>query len=51
MGDLNLSPDEPPIELITQHMNDSRLQSSAAAQGPKGTVNGFRGKTEDRRID
>lgn len=51
MGDFNATPQESPIELITEKMTDSREISQQAGWGPAGTFNGFRGETEERRID
>ncbi len=41
MGDLNLAPEEKPIELIKKKMKESKEISMGAFKGPKGTFNGF----------
>jgi len=40
-GDFNLTPDEEPISLLKQFMNDSREVSEEPPYGPVGTFNGF----------
>ncbi len=41
MGDLNATPDTPPIRLLSQHLNDSRPHSQHPPFGPEGTFNAF----------
>ncbi|MBD5781119.1 DUF4038 domain-containing protein [Pelagicoccus sp. NFK12] len=52
MGDLNATPESPPIRLISQSLNDSRLHASDNSFGNEGTFNGFDPSAPaDRRID
>lgn len=52
MGDLNATPDAPPIEFLSSVMNDSRSVSQTKPYGPVGTFNGFDiSHALDRRID
>ena len=41
MGDLNATPDAPPITYLASVMNDSRMISENPPYGPEGTFNGF----------
>lgn len=41
MGDLNATPDNPPIKYLSSVMSDSRLVSENPPYGPEGTFNGF----------
>ena len=51
-GDLNLTPDQAPIQMLAAEMQDSRLASKMAPFGPVGTWNGFDFNSPlDRRID
>jgi endonuclease/exonuclease/phosphatase family metal-dependent hydrolase len=52
-GDFNLTPDEEPISLIKQFMNDSREVSEEPPYGPVGTFNGFdiNADLSSKRID
>ncbi|MEP0365349.1 MAG: endonuclease/exonuclease/phosphatase family protein [Cyclobacteriaceae bacterium] len=51
-GDLNLTPDQAPIQALAAEMKDSRLASKTAPFGPEGTWNGFDFNSPlDRRID
>ena len=40
-GDFNLTPEQKPIELISQALNDSKSISKESPYGPDGTFNGF----------
>lgn len=52
MGDLNLTPDTPPIIKLADEMNDTYLSSHYPPLGPVGTFNGFSWSSKaDRRID
>lgn len=52
MGDFNLRPEERPIRLIKQEMQDGYEASKKAVEGPVGTYNGFDVNSKiDRRID
>jgi endonuclease/exonuclease/phosphatase family metal-dependent hydrolase len=51
MGDLNLTPDQEPIEYISGHLADSR-HTAEFMFGPEGTFNGFEhDHPAERRID
>ncbi|MEP4533470.1 MAG: endonuclease/exonuclease/phosphatase family protein [Cyclobacteriaceae bacterium] len=51
-GDLNLTPDQAPIQMLAAEMKDSCLACKTAPFGPEGTWNGFDFKSPlDRRID
>lgn len=51
-GDLNLTPDQAPIQMLAAEMQDSRLASKMPPFGPVGTWNGFDFNSPlDRRID
>lgn len=51
-GDLNLKPEEDPIQLISKFMNDSKESASVVSFGPEGTFNGFNyNYTDSKRID
>lgn len=41
MGDLNATPDDPPIRYLSTVMSDSRMVSENPPYGPEGTFNGF----------
>jgi endonuclease/exonuclease/phosphatase family metal-dependent hydrolase len=52
MGDLNLQPDEVPIQLLAKELNDSKAISQLPPYGPIGTFNGFDAcKNINKRID
>lgn len=51
MGDLNLSPEEKPIQLIKKQMDDALEISQKPFSGPKGTFNGFNDEPIEKRID
>lgn len=51
MGDLNLSPEEKPIQLIKKQMDDALDVSQKPFSGPKGTFNGFNNEPLKKRID
>ena len=52
MGDLNLGPDEEPIQYIKMNMDDGKDIAQKSFYGPEGTFNGFDAHMElDRRID
>jgi endonuclease/exonuclease/phosphatase family metal-dependent hydrolase len=52
MGDLNLTPNQKPIEIIETEFFDSKKVSEQAPYGPDGTFNGFDFNSElKRRID
>ncbi len=52
MGDLNLTPDQKPIQLIKKELKDGYEVSKTPPSGPKGTFNGFDTAAPiDRRID
>lgn len=52
MGDLNATPDAPPIQILNAEMNDSKLITEYTPIGPEGTYNGFDTLHPlDRRID
>ncbi len=40
-GDFNLTPEQEPIELISEELNDSKTTSNELPYGPSGTFNGF----------
>lgn len=41
MGDLNATPDSPPIKLLSEHLRDSRLHTQLPPFGPEATFNAF----------
>ena len=50
--DFNLLPDELPIQLIMEQLNDSKEISQQSPFGPEGTFNGFDVcKRSEKRID
>jgi len=52
MGDLNLSPEEAPIQYLKNHLTDAQEVSEKPFYGPVGTFNGFDlNKIVDQRID
>jgi len=52
MGDLNLQPQEEPIQFIAKELNDSKTISQLPPYGPVGTYNGFDAcKKIGKRID
>lgn len=52
MGDLNLTPDQKPIQFIQNQMTDGKMGSETSFYGPTGTFNGFDpNMVLDRRID
>ena len=52
IGDFNLFPDELPIQLIMEQLNDSKEISQQSPFGPEGTFNGFDVcKRSEKRID
>ena len=51
MGDLNATPDELPIMVFQEFMEDGLAISKHPLIGVPGTFNGFKDETEDRRID
>ncbi|NHF59470.1 endonuclease/exonuclease/phosphatase family protein [Flavobacteriaceae bacterium TP-CH-4] len=52
MGDLNLTPDQKPIEYLQTKMDDGLLISENPMKGPSGTFNGFDSPAPiNRRID
>ncbi|EDY84355.1 endonuclease/exonuclease/phosphatase family [Verrucomicrobiia bacterium DG1235] len=52
MGDLNATPDSPPIKLISAKLQDTRLHSTGPVFGSEGTFNAFDPTTiPTRRID
>ncbi|WP_072763647.1 endonuclease/exonuclease/phosphatase family protein [Arenibacter nanhaiticus] len=52
MGDLNLSPEEAPIQYLKKHLTDAQEFSEKPFYGPVGTFNGFDlNKIADQRID
>lgn len=52
MGDLNLMPEQEPIQFLKSKMNDGQAMASMGFYGPTGTFNGFnQDMTLDRRID
>lgn len=52
MGDLNLTPDEKPINFLQTKLSDAKQISQRPFYGPSGTFNGFdRQMKLDRRID
>ncbi|MDQ8186245.1 DUF4038 domain-containing protein [Pelagicoccus sp. SDUM812002] len=52
MGDLNATPESPPIQLLSQHLLDSRVFSSTTPCGPEATFNDFDNQTLPQdRID
>jgi len=51
-GDFNLTPDQKPIEMLKEYLDDSRDVSKEPPYGPVGTYNGFNLDSNlDRRID
>ncbi len=51
-GDFNLTPDQKPIEMLKEYLNDSRDATQEPPYGPVGTFNGFNLDSDlDRRID
>jgi endonuclease/exonuclease/phosphatase family metal-dependent hydrolase len=51
MGDLNLTPDEEPIQLLSRKLNDGKTVSLKPFYGPVGTFNSFRNEEIKTRID
>ena len=52
MGDLNLTPDQEPIQFLQNKMTDGQLATETSFYGPTGTFNGFDpNMVLDRRID
>lgn len=52
MGDLNLTPDQEPIQFLQYQMTDGQLATETSFYGPSGTFNGFDpNMVLDRRID
>lgn len=52
IGDLNATPEAPPIQLLKQTMKDARVSCQGPVFGPEGTFNGFKPELiPDRRID
>ena len=52
MGDLNLTPDQEPIQFLQNKMTDGQLATESSFYGPTGTFNGFDpNMVLDRRID
>lgn len=52
MGDLNLQPEETPIQFLKNALTDGQIASKHAFYGPTGTFNGFdQSMVLDRRID
>lgn len=51
MGDLNATPDEQPIDVLKEFMEDGLAISKHPLIGVPGTFNGFKDEAEDRRID
>ncbi len=52
MGDLNLTPDQKPIQFLQNQLTDAQLASVSKFYGPTGTFNGFDpDMILDRRID
>jgi endonuclease/exonuclease/phosphatase family metal-dependent hydrolase len=51
MGDLNLLPEEKPIQLIKKKMSDGQEVTENPFYGPGGTFNSFRNEIIDKRID
>ena len=52
MGDLNLGPEEAPIQYIKMNMEDGKDVTQKSFYGPEGTFNGFDAQMKlDRRID
>ncbi len=52
MGDLNLTPDQIPIQFLQKQLIDAQLASAGKFYGPTGTFNGFDpDMVLDRRID
>ena len=52
MGDLNLAPEEKPIQFLQKKLTDGRMSTRQAFYGPTGTSNGFdHNRVLKRRID
>lgn len=52
IGDMNATPDSPPIKIFSSEMKDSKLASKMNPIGPEGTFNGFdTNHLLDKRID
>lgn len=52
MGDLNLTPDQVPIQFLQRKLSDGQSITQKAFYGPTGTFNGFNPQMKlDRRID
>lgn len=52
MGDFNLKPEEAPIKLLSESLNDTKKVSELKPFGPTGTFNGFKfNKPVSNRID
>ena len=51
MGDFNLTPDEEPIQLLSESLNDGKAISLKPFYGPAGTFNSFRNEEIKTRID
>ncbi len=52
MGDLNLTPDTPPIQFLQDKLSDGQAIAESPFYGPTGTFNGFNQQMIlDRRID
>lgn len=52
MGDLNLTPDEKPINFLQTKLSDAKQISQRSFYGPTGTFNGFNPQMKlDKRID
>lgn len=52
MGDLNLEPDSPPIQLLSRQLLDTHRAARLLRFGPEGTFNGFSfDQPAERRID
>ena len=51
MGDFNATPKQPPIKIVRAFMDDAQLLAGTKISGPEGTSNGFKGVTQNRRID
>jgi len=51
MGDLNVTPEESPIEIIEDQLSDALKISEKPLYGPTGTFNGFKNEACIKRID
>ena len=51
MGDFNAEPDDEPIQLFDDYLDDALAISAKPLYGPAGTFNGFSNKVINRRID